>query len=68
MSTFRLEKEQVMNQNRNASSKPPSFTTEALVSGPKIQGSVNARQTKPIPPCLYCSERHWSDECQVYSP
>ena len=50
-----------MSENKYASSKPPWFTTEALVSGPKLQGSVNARQTKPMPPCLYCSERHWID-------
>ena len=56
-----------MNENMYASSKPPRFTTKALVAGPKIQGSVNARQIKPIPSCHYCSERHWCDECQVYA-
>lgn len=47
--------QQAMNDNKYTSSKPPRFTTEALVSGPKIQGSVNVCKIKSIPPCLYCS-------------
>ena len=45
--------------------KPPRFTTEALVSGFRAQGSSNSQQS--IPPCLYCRGKHWSDECRSYS-
>ena len=45
--------------------KPPRFTTEALVSGFRAQGSSNSQQS--IPPCLYCRGKHWSNECQSYS-
>ena len=56
---------QVMTENRSAAQRPQRFTTEALVSVLRGQGSYNSQPS--LPPCWYCRGKHWSDECRSYS-
>ena len=47
---------QVLTENKAVTQNSPRFTTEALVSGFRAQGSSNSQQS--IPPCLYCRGKH----------
>lgn len=56
--------QQNMTEHKAVPQKPTHLTTEALVTGCKEPRSQNSFKT--IPPCRFCNEQHWSDECQRY--
>ena len=55
---------QAVNERKQLVQRSSRLTTEALVSGYRMEDSINSKKT--VPPCFYCGDRHWSDECQTY--
>ena len=55
---------QAVNESKQLVQRSSRLTTEALISGYRMEDSINSKKT--VPPCFYCGDRHWNDECQTY--